>query len=110
MKQSQAWKNFERETAKILGGRRIYRGDDFSRSDVDVALDDLPHYKIDNKYRKAHAHHSLMEEILRKYCVGDGTVPVLVTKHHRQDGSYTTIPTERFAYLIALEREQLAKK
>lgn len=97
---SQAWKNLERSVAKELGGKRKLRGADFSESDTDVEVKQLPFLKIDAKYRKNHSHHSLLQEIEDKYCKEDVDVPVLVTKHHKQRGSYTTVPTWFFALAI----------
>lgn len=43
------WKGFERRIAKIFGGKRSLRGDDFSKSDSDILHDKLI---IECKYRK----------------------------------------------------------
>lgn len=108
-RRSQAWKNLERETAEVLGGVRVLRGDDFSKSDVDVRLDDIPYLKIDCKYRVSHSHHTLMEEIREKYCdIPD--IPVLVTKHHNQKGAYVTIPLDYFGRLLRCVRTTLGKQ
>lgn len=122
-KQSQAWKNLERETARKLGGRRISRGSDFSVSDVDVVVDDFPALRIDCKYRAGgFAHHALVDEIDKKYChvrysVDGGDVvteknkfssPVLVTKSGRQRGEYVTTPIECYAHLINDIRDLIA--
>lgn len=99
-RQSQAWKALEREAAEALGGKRVSRGDDFSRSDVDVVVPDFPLLRVDCKYRKAHAHHSLLDEVVEKYCPTDEQIPVLVTKHHRQQGANVTITLVFFASLL----------
>lgn len=99
MRRSQAWKDLERETAAALRGKRIYRGADFSVSDTDVLVPDIPELKVDCKYKQAHSHHSLMAEIREKYC-GDQGVPVLVTKSKRQHGACVTVPLEFFAVLL----------
>jgi hypothetical protein len=44
-----AWKALERTVAKKLGGKRIYRGADFSKSLPDV---DHPLFALECKYRK----------------------------------------------------------
>lgn len=105
MKRSGAWKNLERESARMLGGNRVTRGADFSVSDVDVKIPELPFLKVDAKYRKSHAHHSLLEEVRKKYC-NAGDIPVLITKHHRQRGANVTIPLELFAVLLDAFRQQ----
>jgi hypothetical protein len=99
-RQSQAWKNLERNAAKICGGKRVYRGGDFSKEDVDVEVEDLPFMRIDAKYRTRHAHHTFMKEIIRKYCTKEGDTPVLFTKTHHQDGCYVTITGEFFEELL----------
>lgn len=104
-RQSTAWKNLERQVAKALGGRRISRGDDFARVDVDVVLDDLPELRIDAKYRTKHAHHTFMKELVRKYCSDEGHEPVLATKHHNQESAFVTVRLEFFAFLIDVLRQ-----
>jgi hypothetical protein len=110
-KRSVAWKALEREAARELDGERVSRGDDFSRSDVDVRVKGLPMVKVDAKYRVRHAHHSLMAEVEEKYC-DPGDVPVLVTKHHRQRGAHATLPLWFVGVIFKLLRdahgEQLA--
>lgn len=103
-RQSQAWKNLERQVAKSLKGRRISRGDDFSRKDVDVVLDDLPELRVDAKYRTRHAHHTFMREIEQKYITKDTEEPVLVTKHHNQTSAYVTVRLEFFGFLLDVLR------
>ena len=107
-KQRQSWKNLERQSAKLLGGHRVLRGANFGISDLDVRLDDFPELKIDCKYRASHAHHTLLAEIRKKYCLGPSDIEVLITKHHRQDGAYVTIPIEFFAALIEERRRRIA--
>lgn len=50
MSQSQAWKAAERKAARLLGGTRVKRGDDFSKSKPDV---EHPLFSIEVKFRKA---------------------------------------------------------
>lgn len=104
-KQSQAWKALEKKAASSLGGERVSRGADFSVSTVDAVLKDLPFIKVDAKYRKSHAHHSLMKEIEEKYCKEDCDVPVLVTKHHKQRGEYATVPLWFLGVLLKAFRD-----
>lgn len=108
MSRSQAWKALEREAADVTGGTRVLRGADFGVSDVDVHVADLPHLKVDAKYRVKHAHHTLMNEIVEKYCKMEKDEPVLVTKHHRQVGSYVTIRASFFRELLSAYRLELA--
>lgn len=102
MRQSQAWKNLERRAAEALGGKRITRGDNFAISDVDVTVPDFPHLAIDAKYRKAQPwkHHAFVEEIAAKYCQGEKSVPVLITKSGGEHGEYVTLRLADYAALL----------
>lgn len=102
-KTSQAWKDLERLAAEKLRGKRLSRGDNFARKDVDV-IAEFRALRIDGKYRRAHAHHTFMAEIERKYCVKPGDVPVLVTKHPGQQGAYVTVPLDHYALLLDAAR------
>lgn len=96
------WKELEKRTAAALGGVRINRADDYGVSDVDVVVPGFDFLRIDCKYRKSHAHHSLIEEIRRKYCTAEGQYPVLVTKHHHSHREYVTVDLVLFAALLKL--------
>lgn len=100
---STSWKGLEREVAEALGGKRISRGDNFAREDVDVEVLDFPLLKIDAKYRNKHTHHTFVFEIIRKYC-NESEWPVLVTKHKSQTSCYVTVPIELFAALLNIAR------
>ncbi len=102
---ARTWKNLERQTAKILGARRILRLTAPAPSFLscpDVELPQFPGLKIDAKYRARWAHHSALEEILRKYCEQSWEEPVLVTKARGQHGAFVTI---RLDFLARLLRE-----
>lgn len=103
-RRSQAWKDLERLVAKALKGKRISRGDDFARMDVDVVVPDMPELRIDAKYRTRHAHHTFMKEIAEKYIEHDWQEPVLVTRHHHQKSAYVTVRLEFFATLLDVMR------
>lgn len=102
-KNSQAWKDLERLAAEHFKGKRISRGSNFAVEDVDVIVD-FRALRIDGKYRRAHAHHTFMAEIERKYCEKDGDVPVLVTKHPGQQGAFVTVPIEHYGLLLDCAR------
>lgn len=97
-RRSQAWKALEREAAKLLGGKRVVRGD-WGESDVDVRTE-YSALKVDCKYRQSHAHHALLKGIEKKYCTYDNHRPVLVTKHARQPGCNVTLTGDTFATLL----------
>ena len=88
----------------------MLRGNDFSKSDSDVRVPDFPFLRIDAKAYKKFAHHTLMREIVDKYCKRPGDIPVLVTKHERQVGMYVTVPLDFFAHLLEIAREEKARK
>lgn len=104
-KQSQRWKQLERDTAEALGGRRVVRGGDFSVSDVDVIVEDLPHLKVDCKAYAKFAHHTLVDEIRERYCKAESDEPVLVTKGSRQTGANVTISLAHFSELLRVYRQ-----
>lgn len=98
MRRSQAWKELERQAAKLLGGRRVVRGD-WGESDVDVKTE-FPGLKVDCKYRQSHAHHALLKGIHLKYCQKPEDVAVLVTKHKGQPSFNVTVNGDTFATLL----------
>ncbi len=97
---STRWKWLERKAAKMLGGKRILRGGDFSKSDPDVEVADFPELQIDAKAYARFAHHTLMAEIEEKYCTEPNHVPILVTKHKNQQGEFVTVPLWWLAELL----------
>jgi hypothetical protein len=104
-RQSQSWKVLEKATAKTLKGTRILRGADFSKSDVDVVVDDFPDMRIDSKYRIRHAHHKFLDEIKKKYCKKETDIPVLISKTHNQRGAVVSLSLEHFGKLLNEIRE-----
>lgn len=103
-RQSQAWKALERLTASELKGRRVLRGADFAKSDVDVIIDEFGFLKADCKYRQKWAHHKFLEEIVEKYCTSKGDMPVLITKTPKQIGACVTIRLDHFGVLLDMLR------
>lgn len=84
MAKSARWKDLERKVAKVLGGQRILRDDrDRSVSAPDVAIQD-PRAKIDCKSRDRHAHHTLFQEVERKYCKTPDDYAIMVTRETRR--------------------------
>lgn len=108
-KQSQAWKALERMVAGLLKGHRVQRGGDFSVSDVDVEVDDFPYLRVDAKLRSRWAHHTYMKDIIKKYCVVEGQVPVLVTRQARHRGLFVVVPLTYFAWLLGIVRSLAAR-
>jgi hypothetical protein len=102
---SGAWKDLERLVAAALHGKRQCRGADFSKSDIDVRVEDFPSLKVDAKYRQRWAHHQFVAEVARKYCVEAEDVPVLVTKTPGQKGAIVCLQLEHFAALLDVIRE-----
>jgi len=98
-----AWKNLERQTAKVLGGRRILRltaPEPSYLSCADVELPNFPGLKIDAKYRACWAHHSALREIERRYRKQPTDQAVLVTKERSQHGAFATVRLEFLAKLL----------
>lgn len=95
------WKELEKKTAEALGGVRINRSNDYGESNVDVIVPWISGLRIDCKYRSSHAHHSLVEEIRRKYCE-NGDWPILVTKHRGSHREYVTCDLSLFASMLDL--------
>ena len=99
-RQSQTWKNLERQIAKSLGGKRILRGDDYSQSKPDVFLPSNPNLIIDCKYRQNFNHHQLFKEIKNKYCTNNEQIPILITKQAKEHNNLVTIDLEYFKFLL----------
>jgi hypothetical protein len=101
---SDAWKDLERTVAVKLGGRRKLRGANFAEEDFDVDVPDMPHWRIDAKYRAKHAHHSKLHEVRKKYCKDATAVPLLVTKARGERGEVVSMSLDDFASLLAAFR------
>lgn len=101
---SQAWKDLERTVAAKLGGRRKLRGANFAEEDFDVEVPDMPHWRIDAKYRASHAHHSRLREVRKKYCKDSTAVPLLVTKARGEHGEVVSMALDDFAALLTALR------
>src|SRR5690242_9829839 len=100
-----AWKELEKRTAEKLGGKRILRGADFSKSDDDVRLEDFPHWRIDCKSRERNLlHHSLLDKVRKKYCKRPDDIAMLVTKRKRKHGEVVCMSLDDFATLVAALR------
>lgn len=110
-KQSQAWKNLERKTAKRLGGKRITRGADFSVSALDV---EHKYLAIDTKYRQAWGFISYYDKLVedtRRLYKGQDKIPVLIVKKARRRGEFVIVSLEDFLKLIKDEfKEELNGK
>lgn len=104
---SKAWKELEKLVAKALRGKRISRGDDFSRKDVDVEVEDFDMLRIDAKYRSSvnWYHHSFLAEVKDKYCTLPEHIPVLVTKTKGQRGANLTVQLDHFGVILDAIRE-----
>lgn len=102
-RQSQAWKNLEREAADILKGRRVTTPWSLFEIRTDVIVDDFPELAIDAKYRQRWAHHSYVKAIIDKYGAERPT-PVLITKAAKERGAFATIPLALLAELLNIAR------
>lgn len=102
-KQSERWKELERIAARKLCGERVPRWLDFGQSAPDVLVPDFG-LVVDAKAHARFSHHSLMENIERKYCEPH-EVPVLISKHSKQVGEYATVPLDWLANLLGEVRK-----
>jgi hypothetical protein len=108
-KQSQAWKDLEREVAEELNGERVLRGADFSKEGVDVEVKDFPGLRIDAKYRAAWSHTSYLKEVVDKYVKEPGDIALLVTKKKRQRGAIACLSLKDFGTILNSVRYQRAR-
>lgn len=97
---SKVWKELERVVARKLGGKRIVRGDNFAVSNFDVSVPDMPHWRIDAKYRAKQAHHKHLRAVREKYCTDKAHVAILVTKAKGEHGEVVSMGLDDFANLL----------
>jgi len=106
---SHQWKQLERDTAKVLGGKRISRGYDFGISDIDVEIPDFPSFKIDTKYRKTSQIFSLYRELKDKYCKKPSDTPILVVREHNSKFELAVINLELLGKFLNYVRKHLGQ-
>lgn len=90
---SKAWKNHERTTAEVLGGKRVSRGADFGESAPDI---EHPIFSIECKYRKKLS--SFLKEGLdqaRSYSTTK--TPILVLRERGTHGAMVVMELKDFA-------------
>lgn len=105
-RRSQAWKDLERESARILGGQRITRPWDLFEIRDDIEVDGFEHYKVDCKYRAKAQINTLLNTVRKKYCQQPADVPVVITKTHHEVGAVVSLPLSEFARLLNAVRRQ----
>lgn len=105
---STAWKEWERQVARALRGRRVARLDLFESS-PDILVPDFG-LIVEAKYRRAQPfrHHAVLHAAQRKYARPGQTV-LLATKTGCEPGGYVTVPLWWFAGLLDRIREQEGK-
>lgn len=87
---NKSWKNFERETAKALGGKRVIRDYGSTREDVEH-----PNFSIECKYRKNIP--KLITEGLRQAKRSNASkTPLLVVKQHNMKGAIVCMSLSDF--------------
>jgi hypothetical protein len=103
-----AWKAHERKVAKLTGGTRISRSDDWGREDLDV---EHPYLAIDCKYRKSLAVWSWfkklevdtlkkMERDIRMGKDPHKKIPTLILKEKGKKGELAVITIEDLLMLL----------
>lgn len=93
---SNAWKEHERQAAKLLGGKRHSRGADFGTSAPDV---EHPLFSVECKYRKTLPR--LLRLGLEQAASYDTTKPpLLVVKERHQRGALVVMRLADFTDLV----------
>lgn len=90
------WKRHERQTAKILGGKRISRGNDFSQSLPDI---EHPLLSIECKYR-AKISGFLKDGLKQAEKYAPGKIPALVLKERNMRGGLILLRLSDFQDLF----------
>ena len=96
-KQSSAWKDLERKAAKLFGGKRVVRGDDFSHARPDVLCEKT--WSVECKSRSALTiwkWHDKLKTDTDKFFPGENRIKVLVTKEKGKRGELIVLSTEDF--------------
>ncbi len=81
---------------------RVVRNDDYGASDVDVTIDELPHVRVDSKYRQAMEVHTLFEVAKGKYCKDPADVMLLPTKSAGSKTVYVTMEAADVFEMLAI--------
>lgn len=97
MSRSQAWKSLERETAKMLDGKRVSRGGDFSQS-----LPDVWHvkYGIECKYRKT-LPKLITDGLKQAKLYNNSKIPLLVLKEKGKHDTIVCLSLKHFVELTS---------
>lgn len=105
---NEAWKNFERAMADLFRSvgfdkaERVSRADDLGVSDIDVVIPEIPHVKVDCKYKQdGHVVLTTFEEAEAKYVTAEGDFLVLPLKSGGKEGSISAVRSEVLADLLA---------
>ena len=103
------WKQLERDTATVLHGKRVTRGADFGKIDVDVIIDDFPFFKVDTKRYKRLAVFSLYETVKKKYCNNIGDEPILVLRQSSKKYVLAVVDLKLLGKLLDILRNKGAQ-
>lgn len=90
------WKRHEKQTAKILGGKRVSRGNDFSQSLPDI---EHPLLSIECKYR-AKISGFLKNGIKQAQGYYPDKIPVLIIKERHMRGELAVLKLSDFEILF----------
>ncbi len=100
------WKEAEKQAARVLGGKRKSRGDNFSQEAPDVV--DNPLFSIECKYRKQLP--KLLTdgiEQAKKYIKRRSSkIPILFLKQRNQKGGYVVLEAEDFKRILEGQTEE----
>lgn len=93
------WKRLEKTTAVAMGGKRVLRGADFSRSAPDVEMEG---FSVECKYRK-NLPKLLLEGLAQAQKYAPEKIPLLVVKQRYQRGALVVLRLDDF--LVCSNRE-----
>ena len=103
------WKQLERTTAAVLGGKRVSRGADFGQVDVDVKIPDFPTLKVDTKRYKRFRVFSLFDIVKKKYCKKPKDESVLVLRQSGKKYILAVIDLNLLSKMLNIIREKGAQ-
>ena len=101
---SKAWKDLEKKTAEILGGKRVIRKS-YGEKSVDVKIKDFPTFKIDTKRYKKFRAFSFFEQVKSKYCKKPKDKPILVLRQHNKATKLAVIDLKLLGRFLDFIRE-----
>lgn len=100
-RQSSAWKDLERKAAKLFGGARVVRGDDFSHARPDVLCERT--WSVECKSRSSlttWGWYTKLKTDTEKFFPKENRIKVLVIKEKGKQGELIVLSTEDFFKIL----------